>query len=482
MPDVDLAAWTTVPAGWLPNQSRRVIEVWSLRRLLPAALFLLPACGLQTEPVASNVEIPHRFREADPSKANWPSPDWWRGFGSPELDRLMARLVAGNFDLAQASARIRQADAQMRVTGSTLLPAIDSSATSSRQRTGTAGRPYLVNSHSLTGSVSYELDFWGKNRASLEAARQNVHYARYDAEVVRLTQIASLATAYFEVLEAEAELRMQRQNLQAARRILGIVRAKVAGGTATGLELAQQETTVANEEAKLPPIEQTAAQGRNSIAVLLGETPQTVTITGGGFDALAIPRPSPGQPADLIARRPDVARAEANLGAYYANVTAARAALLPSINLSGEAGWTATALGVLFSPASQVWSLAASLTQTIFDGGKLRGQVALRRAEAEEQLYAYRAAIMAALKEVENGIIALRQAEEQERRLRVAVERAERAYAISEAQLQAGTANLTTVLNTQQSLFSARISLVQARLSTLRAAVDLFKVLGGGWH
>lgn len=452
------------------------------RRAALGGLLGLAACAERIAPGRAGLALPARFVEARGLAPAMPDAAWWRGFNAPELDALMARLDGGNTDIAQAEARIRQADAQLRITGAALLPSLELDASASRQRANTSGRALTSSSHSLTGYVSYELDFWGKNRASAEAARQSLRYAEFDAATVRLTQQASLAQTYFELVEAEAELAMQRQNVEAARRILGVLRAQFAAGTATGLDVVQQETTLAQEEAKLPALEQTAAQDRNTIAVLLGEAPEGLRLLGADLDALAVPRPAPGLPAEVIARRPDVAAAEALLASYDADIAAARAALLPSVSLTGEAGWSASALNTLFNPASQIWSLAGSLTQTIFDGGAKRGQVALSEAQAEEQLHAYRAAILTALKEVENAIIGLRQSEEQERRLRIAAERAARAQSIAEAQLRGGTVNLTTVLQTQQTLFSARISLVQARLSTLDAAVTLFKALGGGWR
>ncbi|GAV34588.1 outer membrane protein OprM precursor [Roseomonas sp. TAS13] len=451
------------------------------RRATLAGLLALAACGPKIELAGSGLTLPVRFGESQ-TPANWPSPDWWRGFGSPELDALMQKANTGNFDIAQAIARIRQADAQLRISGASLLPTVSVGADNSRSRSSTSGRAYTTSTHSVTASASYEIDFWGKNRSTAESAQQSLRYAQYDAETVRLTQLASVANTYFEVLEAEAELVVQRQNLAAARRILTVLRAQLAGGTATSLDVFQQETTVAQTDAQIPVLEQTASQGRNTLAVLLGEAPENIMITGGSFDSLLVPHASPGQPSELIARRPDVQAAEAQLAAANANVAVARANLLPSVTLSAEAGWSAAALSSLFTPAASLWSLAASVTQTVFDGGALRGQVELSKAEAEELLYAYRSAIMTALKEVENAIIGLRQSEEQERRLRIAIDRAERAYSVAESQLRGGTVTLTTVLQTQQTLFSARISLVQARLTTFEAAVTLFKVLGGGWH
>jgi NodT family efflux transporter outer membrane factor (OMF) lipoprotein len=451
------------------------------RRGLGAMLFgalPLSACALKPDPTASGLATSARFREAAPGPAAWPDPTWWRGFRAPELDRLMERATSQNLDLAAASARVRQADAALRIAGSALLPIVTAGADASRSRTG---RAQGANRYSVDLAASYELDFWGLNRNTAEAARQNAQAARYDLGTVLLTTEASVANTYFTILEAQEALRVQQANLQAARRTLAVIREQVSAGTATGLDLAQQETVVAQQEAALPPLRQSIAQNTASLATLLGLAPSELDLTGQGLGSLDIPSPAPGLPSELLARRPDVLAAEASLRGANANIAAARAALLPSVTLSAQGGFQSLVVGTLLRPEAQFYSLAASLVQTVFDGGGLRGRVELRRGEAEELLASYRLAILTALSDVESALAALRETTDQERLLREAAALAERAYSIAEGQLRGGIINLITLLNAQQTLFTARRNLTRGRLERLQAAVGLFRALGGGW-
>lgn len=452
-------------------------------------LGLLAACGPRPDPVTSGLETPARFRAADATAAvRWPDPDWWNGFNAPDLNRLMTEAIRGNFDLAAAAARVRQADAQLRIAGAALLPsvALDSGVTQQRSTgittSGFTGRSRNSTRYDATLSASYEIDFWGRNRSLRESAAQSARASRFDVGTVLLTTEASIANTYFEVLAAREELRAQEANLAAARRILNVIRQQVSFGTATGLDLAQQETVVAQLEAGIPSLRQTVEQGVNALALLTGQPPVALTVATQDFNTLRIPAVAPGQPGELLARRPDVLTAEANLAAANADVAAARAALLPTVTLSASGGVQSAMLGTLLRPESQFYSLVAGLAQTIFDGGALRGQVELSRAQAEELLVEYRRAIVQALSDTEDALVAFREATAQESLRAEAAARAERAYSISEAQLRAGTINLITLLNTQQTLFSARVSLVQARLARLQAAVALFRALGGGWQ
>lgn len=452
--------------------------------LLAGAAAALAACGPRPGPVSSGLALPDRFREAAETPAVWPAPDWWKGFGSPELDRLMEAAAAGNFDLAAAEAQVRQADAQLRITGASLLPTLDASGDASQTRTSGYGRTSTSarSVKSLSLAASYEIDFWGKNRNATEAARQTAIARRFNVGTVMMTTQASLAETYFTVLEGQEELRTQLDNLDAANRVLAVIRAQVAAGTATGLDLAQQETVVAQQEAAVPPLRQTIGQNINAIATLIGRTPESFKVTGGRLDELRVPVAAPGLPAEALARRPDVHLAEANLASANANVAAARAALLPSVTLTAQGGFQTLNLANLVTPEAAFFTLAAGITQTIFDGGALRGQVALSRAQAEELVVEYRRAIVSALVDVENALIAFRESADRVERQANAAAKAQQAYNISEAQLRAGTIDLITLINTQQTLFSARTSLVQARLAYFQAAVGLFRALGGGWR
>ncbi|MCB4824094.1 efflux transporter outer membrane subunit [Roseicella aerolata] len=463
------------------------------RAALLSAAALLPACAQLTPPATtSGIGLPGRLAAADPaSPPEWPAPDWWRGFGAPELDTLMAVAMAANTDIAAAIARVRQADAQLRINGAALLPAVDLDLQAARQQTGgvssaslggLAGRRIRVtSSNRALLSASYEFDFWGKNRAAVEAAERVALANRFDVGTVMLTTQASVANTYFALLGAQERLALQRQNLEIAQRVLRAIRERVAVGTGTGLELAQQETVAAQQEALIPPLVQEVETNRNSLGTLVARPPQFIAVEGGVFNRLVVPPVAPGLPAEMLVRRPDVLNAEAVLAAANANIVVARAQLLPSITLTASGGYSSLALETLTRPESLVFTLAGGLVQPIFRGGALRGQVRLREAEAEELLAIYRFAILNALVDTENALVALRQTTEQEALQANAVRMAERSYAISEAQLRAGTIDLITLLNTQQTLFSARNTLAQARLARLQAAVGLFRALGGGW-
>ena len=453
-----------------------------------ALLLVLPGCAWLT-PAAptSGIAAPDRFLNASGPLPAWPAPEWWRGFNAPELDTLMHLAVTRGFDVAAAEARVLQADAQLRIAGAALLPAVSLSAQRQRQQSGSVSigtvglRSRIATTDSLDLGATYELDFWGRNRAVREAARLNAIAVRHDLGTVQITTEASLANLYFEFVGAQEQAAIARANLDASERILSVARARIAAGTATGLELAQQETVVAQQRAQLPPLLQIAEQSRVSLATLAGVVPEAVAASGNVFGTLTVPPVAPGLPAELLARRPDVLSAEQTLAAANANVVVARAALLPSVTLSASGGFAAAAAATLISPQHQVFSLVAGLVQPVFQGGALVGQVQLNEGRAGELLADYQRAIVQALVDAESGLIGLQQTTEQVRLQQEAVTTAERAFAIAEAQLRAGTIDLVSLLISQQSLFTARNQLVLARLARLQAAVALFRALGGGW-
>ena len=300
---------------------------------------LLGGCTWLTPPATSSgIGLPARLPPPMPRRrSQWPDPDWWRGFGSPELDGLMAEAMAANTDIAAAVARMRQADAQLRIAGAALLPTVDLSTQALRQQSGGATtasvtgigqhrRIRVSSNDQISLSASYEIDFWGKNRASLEAAQSTAFASRFDVGTVTLTTQASVANTYFACSAAQERLAIQQQNLDIANRVLRVIRQRVAVGTGTGLELAQQETVVAQQQALIPPLVQQVEQNRNSLGTLVARPPETLVVEGGVFNRLDVPLVTPGLPAEVLVRRPDVLNAEATLAAANANIVVARAA------------------------------------------------------------------------------------------------------------------------------------------------------------
>jgi NodT family efflux transporter outer membrane factor (OMF) lipoprotein len=413
----------------------------------------------------------------------WPAADWWQGFGSTKLDELITAAERSNDDLAAAIARVEEADAQVRIAGAPLLPSLDAGATAARERAQVNGEgPKVFNAFSPELSASYELDFWGKNRALRNAARAAAEASRYDRETVALTVVSSVATTYLQALELRDRIRVAEENLANGRKILDGFRLELEAGTATGLDVAQQETAVALLNAAVPPLEQQFRQTVHALAVLIGRTPESLDIDAGTLDKLSSPSVIEGMPSELLARRPDVAEAEQQLIAANADITVARAALFPSIELTASGGYASSQLASLVSPPNRIYDVAASLTQPIFHGGALRGQVTYSNARYRELLADYHKTVISAFGNVEDALVATRQTAEQAKRQEDAVATARRAYEFAQTQMSAGTVNILNVLNTEDALFSAQDQLVQVHYSRLQALVNLYTALGGGWH
>lgn len=452
---------------------------------LTAAL-LLTGCLLPQDKPDPALDIPDFYTEGPKSErsaeAALPALDWWRGFRSRELTALIEEARSANLDIAAAVARIVQADAQARIAGAPLLPNVDLDASGSRSRTSHSGSGGSESgSHSATLTASYEIDFWGKNRATLRAAEETAVASRYEREVVGLTTVASTANAYFQVLASQDRLRVARENLVSATRVLNLIKQRLSAGTASELDTAQQESLVNTQRAAIPPLEQTLKQNRNALAVLMARSPEHVSVRGGSLRGITVPRVTPGLPSELLGQRPDIRQAEAQLAAANANIANARAQFFPSVTLTGEGGYQSAILKTLFNPASAIYTGAVSLTQPIFDGARLLGNLDLQKGRQDELLQNYRRTVISAFADVENALDAIRQTTVREQLQREVVASSRRAFDISERRLREGTVDLVTVLTTQQSLYQAEDALVQARLGRLQAIISLYQALGGGW-
>jgi NodT family efflux transporter outer membrane factor (OMF) lipoprotein len=331
-------------------------------------------------------------------------------------------------------------------------------------------------------SASYEIDFWGKNRATLRAAEEVAVASRFDREVVALTTVVSVANTYFQVLAAYDRLRVANDNLAAATRVFNLIKQRFDAGTASQLDVAQQESVVNTQRAVVPLLRQGLRQDMATLAALVGRSPERLSIRAASMSQLAIPPVTPGIPSDLLAQRPDIREAEAQLAAANANVHVARAAFFPSIQLTGDGGYQSNALRTLLRPESAFFNLAVGLAQPLFAGGRIQGQFDLQKGRQDELLQLYRRAVINGFADVDRALVAVRQTTERERLQAEVVRSTRQAFEIAETRLREGTVDLVTVLNTQQALFQAQDALAQARLARLQAVVSLFQALGGGWQ
>lgn len=444
-----------------------------------AACTVGPAYRRPSIPVPSGWSTP-----TEPAPAAWPSSDWWRSFGSPQLDELIREAESANDDIGAAIARVHEAEAQVTVATAPLVPTLDANGTAARQRQFIplpGGGTQTYNDFIPEVSASYELDFWGKNRATRAAAVAAANASRFDRVTVELTVETSVANTYFTALELEDQLKVARDNLASAEETLRGLTTDESVGTTTSLDVAQQAAEVATLSAGIPPLEQQLQQAMDALAVLVGKTPQTFKLAPGTLAAISQPRLAPGLPSGLLARRPDVAEAEADLIAANADIQVARATFFPSIDLTAAGGYESTALETLLEPGSRIFSLAAGLTQPIFHGGAILGQYRLSKARYAELLSDYHKAVISAFGNVEDALAAVRDTGDQQEREQRAVDTARQAYQLSQAQFHAGTINILTVLSTETALFSAESAFAQVQLARLQALVGLFNALGGGW-
>ena len=407
-----------------------------------------------------------------------PALDWWRGFRSAELTRFIEEAQTDSFDIGAAIGRILQADAQSKIASAPLLPTAAFAGTGARLKG--AGVPERGD-YRVVLNAAYEMDFWGKNRAASLAAEENTVVARFSKEVVVLSTIVSVGTAYLQILASQDHLRINRENLVAASRILTLVKQRAEQGTASALDVAQQQSLVDQVRANIPLFDQTLRQNIAILAALMGRAPEDLVVKGGSLFRLGIPLVTPGLPSELLLQRPDIRADEANLAAAEASVASARAAFFPTISLTAQGGYESTALRLLFTPQNALYNVAANITQPIFDGFQLEGQLEFAQGRQFELLKTYCQTVLNGFRDVEVALIAIADGAERERLQQAVVTSSRRAFELSEVRLREGVADLVVVTQTQQTLFTAEDNLVLARLARLQAVLSLFQALGGGW-
>lgn len=458
------------------------------QRAFTSSLLFGLACAMtgcaSHAPVAEpppKVDLPAAWTAAETSKhQEWPDKNWWQRFGSPELTRLVDEGQSSNLELAGALARVRQAEAEARIAGVSLLPAANFYSDASRAMP--IGRGSASTSAGSGVQVSYEVDFWGKNKASVASAEASLDANRFDRQTVALTVTSGIVSTYLQVLSLHDRLAVAREHVANAEHVLALVEAQQSAGAASPLDLARQRSAVAQQKSELPGLMQQEREAQAALAILLGKTPQTFSVGPQGLDTVTLPEVSPGLPSELLSRRPDIRRAEANLAAANANVAVARANLFPSINLTGAMGAQSSALLSLLNAPNLLANVSVSLMAPIFDGGRLKRERDLALARKQELVQVYRATVIAALSEVESALGQIHSLDEQRRLKTTELEQARQAYDLSEIRYKVGAEDLMTVLDTQRALSDVQNDMGILKLKRLQATVSLYKALGGGWQ
>jgi len=453
-------------------------------KTLSVSVFALAAAGCQLTPPPTALDkpgdVPTGFTAPVVDKAApiWPAAEWWKNFNAPELPALMDTAIKENLDLKVAIDRVLEAEGNNTIAFAALLPTV--SGTAGIRKSGTTSFDSDSFSAGLTGN--YVLDFFGANRARLKQADENLRGARYTQANTGLTLEQAVANAYFTILQSRDRIAITRQNLDLSRRVLAISQAKFAAGVASQLDVMTETATVASQQSQLPTLIEQEREARYTLALLLGLPPENFDVKAQNLEGINAPSALPGTPSDLLLRRPDVALAEANLYAAHANVDAARAAFFPQISLSTGVSWGNGNIGSLFDPSSLAWNAGIALAQTIFDGGAINARDQIAKLQQDEQIATYRKTVFTAFQQVETAVGSASSTTEALDYINQQVKASVEAERISELQYKEGTIDITTLINAQQSLFSAQISLVNAKLTRLQNSIALYVALGGGWE
>ncbi|RZT39349.1 efflux transporter outer membrane subunit [Cupriavidus agavae] len=448
---------------------------------LTALLLALGGCATQpTEPAPLPVALPDAWRFAAAGGRDALSAAWWQSIGSAELDGFVGQALADNPGLAAAEARLRQARAGVVIAAAPLWPELNAEAGAQRNyyRADTVGT--TANSFRLGLAASYEVDLWGGVRAGRTAALDTWRASGFDRDATHLALTSEVALAWLQTASLRERVQIARRLTENARRVLGVVEARRAAGQATLLELAQQRGFVARQARAEALLRQRANDSLVALATLLGQPVANIGMQTASLDGLQVPLVSAGLPAALMARRPDLAAAEARLAAARADIAVARALMLPRLTLNASVSGSAERPRLMFDQPA--YALAAGLLAPVFNAGRLAAGRDQAEARREELLADYRAAIVAATADVElalntiDGVAAQRVKQDEELR------EAQRAFVLAEHRYRAGAETLLTMLDAQRTLHDAEDAQATLRLSALQAVVLLYKALGGGWQ
>jgi multidrug efflux system outer membrane protein len=462
------------------------------RLALTLAVLAAGGCAVGPDYHRPKTGVPAAYRfDPNPVPDSFGDKGWWEIYHDPLLLQLIETALANNFDVRIAAARVDEARAQLGVARLQQLPQVSLGAGAQRARTSafelTPGEPAILNVFEVQGSLSYEIDFWGKYRRASEAARAQLLSSRYSHDDVAAGLVASVATAYFTLQTLDEQLVITRRTVESRQKFVELTHAQHERGTVSGLDVATAQAQLAIAEANIPDLQRQIGQAEDQLSVLLGRSPDAVLRNHEGAlkrmaDAPPPPIPPAGLPSSLLERRPDVRAAEANLVAANAEVGVARANLYPSITLTASGGVISTALSSLFTSPAHGWSLGGSLLQPLLDPQHSYFQVELANAQKREALLQYQKSIQTAFQEVSDALIARQKYAEFQAAQQAQVDAQRTADTIALARYRVGYSSYFNVIDADRDLFTAELSLSAAHLNTLLSMVQLYRALGGGWQ
>lgn len=435
------------------------------------------------------VQTPATYRDmsnnpqAQTQVASYADLPWWQVFQDPQLQQLIRTALQQNYDLLIATERINAARDIVTITRSRLFPQIGGNANFSGGQEPTFQTKYNIGT--LTADAAFQLDLFGQLRRATEASRAQLLATQDAQQTVILTLVSDVATNYFALLELDLQLQITYQTIKIQEDSVKLTKLRVDHGVATKLDVLQAQQTLDTANATVPDLEMQIAQEENAINILLGNYPQSVT-RGRPLVEQPLPPDVPaGLTSTLMERRPDIREAEQNLVAANAEIGVAKAQFFPQISLTGSGGGAfgrSSAFSSLMSTQLGIWSYGAQVSQPIFTGGALQGNLRLAKSQNQQALLAYRQTIQRAFREVSDALIGYQKLHEVRVAQEVTVADLRESVRLSDMRYQGGTTTYLEVLDGQRSLYSAELTLAQARGNEYQSLVQLYRSLGGGWQ
>ena len=447
-----------------------------------ALILITLACTVGPDYKRPAVATPDQFYNATPAggadMTSLGDEKWFTVFGDPQLQTLVRTAIERSFDVRIAASRILQAQEQVGITRAGEFPNVTAGPGFSSQKLPGIAITYFQ----LQALVSWTPDFWGRYRRATEAARATETAAEWNRREILSTLVESVAAAYFQMRELDAELDLSKQTLASRQESLTLTQTLLNGGATGLLDVRQAEQLVEEAAEAIPDTERQIGVQEDLISTLIGENPHAIP-RGQAFTGQQVPPEIPiGLPSRLLERRPDIRAVEQRLAAATANIGVARAQLFPSLPLTGGAGTQSANLTRLFSGPGAGWTLSASLTQPIFNAGELRSNVRLTEAQQQELTLTYEQTIQAAFRQVSDALIAYRKYREFREHQEKLTAAAEDAARLSDMRYRGGASSYLEVLTSQTNYFAAQLNLSRARLNERLTLVQLYAALGGGWE
>lgn len=452
---------------------------------------LLGACSMAPDYQRPAMPVVDGYKEAGDWKTAQPADSaargaWWSVFGDADLDALEARIADGNQNLQAAVARLQQSRATARYAGADALPSVDAKAAFTRQRTSqnrplySPAAPSVYNDFLLSADLSYEIDLWGRVRNSVAVANRGAEAAAADLATVTLSTQAELALDYFALRASDAAQGVLDQSVAAYAKALELTGNRYRGGAAAAVDVAQAETQLQSAKTQAAEMRLRRAQLEHAIAVLVGVPPAQFSLAPTAL-TVTLPDIDPGLPSALLERRPDVAAAERQVAAANASIGVARAAYFPVFSLAAIAGYESGNSSSWIEAPSRLWSFGPSALFTLFDGGRRHALSDKARAEHEEAVARYRQSVLDAYREVEDGLVALRQLQQEATSQAAAADASQRALQQAQYRYKGGVSTYLEVVTAQSAALQSQLASIEIQNRRAGASVLLVKALGGGW-